>query len=103
MAADDLENRIERIEQQIDSLATSVDARFGEHGARFDRLETVTDDAFAEQRRCSEFAFETLGSEMRDGFSRIERKLDGFIDAQTRTNALAERRLQRLEARDASR
>jgi hypothetical protein len=36
---------------------------------------------------------------MRAGFDRIERKFDGFIDAQTRTNAFTERRLRRLEAR----
>ena len=35
---------------------------------------------------------------MRAGFGRLERKLDQFIDTQSRTNELVERRLTRLES-----
>jgi len=58
---------------QIDSRFVQIDSRFEQIDSRFDRVET------------------SLG--------RLERKLDGFIDTQTRTNEIAERRLRRLEAR----
>lgn len=94
--ADDLDIRVERVEEKLDALAASVDARFEEVDARFDAV----DQGFVEQRQYTEFAFDTLRTEMRDGFSRIERKLDTFIDVQSATNALTERRLRRLESRE---
>jgi hypothetical protein len=103
---DGLENlpyRVQAVEQKIDALSASVDARFDQ-----------VDVAIAEQRRHTEFAYERLDSKMDAGFARIderfgqidgrfaqmdgrfarlERKLDQFIDAQTKTNELVERRL----------
>jgi hypothetical protein len=76
-----IEQRLTRVENKVDALAESVDA-----GLR-------------EQREYTEFAFGRLRSEMREGFGRIERKLDQFIDTQARTNELVERRLARLESR----
>jgi archaellum component FlaC len=109
--------RLETVEQKIDILAASMDARFDEVTA-----------ALVEQRQDTEFASTQLNARM-DGFdvrlgrvedridpvedrldgvdSRlegidtrlggIERKLDQFIDVQSRANELVERRLQALE------
>ena len=100
---------------QVDARLDANDARFTEVDARFDAI----DAAFVEQRQYTEFAFERLSKEMRDGFKRVdemgrgferlerdmsrgfgrvERKLDQFIDTQSRTNALVERRLAAVES-----
>jgi len=81
---------------------------------RFDEIQA----ALLEQRQYTEFAFDELSAEMRQGFGqvdkrfdqvdkrfgqidkrfdRLERKLDQFIDTQSRANALIERRLKLLE------
>ena len=74
---------------------------------RFDEIQA----ALVEQRQYTEFAFERLSSEMRKGFEqidsrfeqidsrfdRLEGKLDQFIDTQSKTNELVERRLNALE------
>ena len=66
---------------------------------RFDDV----DAAVAEQRQYTEWAYsrleariETLDASMTTGLARLERKLDQFIDAQSKANDLVERRLQRL-------
>ena len=104
----------ETVEQKLDKLSASVDHRFGAVDRRFDavdqRFDAVDrqfDDvraALAEQRQYTEFAFDSFASEMRDGFkgvegrfNKLERKLDQFIDTQSKTNELVERRLQMLE------
>ena len=94
---------------------------------RFDDI----DAALIEQRQYTGFAFDRLSEEMRRGFERcdtrfeqidrrfeqidrrfenvegrldrIERKLDQFIDVQSTTNALVDRRLQALERKSARR
>ena len=82
-----------------------VDRRFEQVDRRFDRLE----GALVEQRRYMECAFERAAAQMdarftaqdakmNAGFARIERKLDQFIDTQSKTNELVERRLGRLES-----
>src|SRR5262245_24559769 len=60
---------------------------------RFDDIQ----GALVEQRQYTEFAFERLASEMREGFDRLTRKLDQFINTQSKTNELVERRLKALE------
>ena len=111
----ELGERVERVEQKVDDLATSVDRRFAEFS-----------EALVEGRRYTEFAFDRLegrfgvvesrfdalegrfdGLEGRFGvlegrFGRLERKLDQFIDVQSRANALVERRLNALESRPQS-
>ncbi len=104
----ELGERVERVEQKVDDLATSVDRRFAEFS-----------EALAEGRRYTEFAFDRLegrfdalegrfdGLEGRFGvlegrFGRLERNLDQFIDVQSRANALVERRLNALESRPQS-
>ena len=69
---------------------------------RFDEIR----DGLVEQRQYVEFAFGRLEQAMNDRFdavdarfTRLERTLDQFIDTQTRTNQLVERRLQLLEDR----
>lgn len=109
-----LPDRVQAVEQKVDALSTSVDARFDQ-----------VDAAIVEQRRYTEFAYDRLDSKMDAGFARIderfgeidgrfaqidgrfaqmdgrfarlERKLDQFIDAQTKTNELVERRLRLWE------
>jgi len=99
--------RLATVDEKLDQLAHSVDERFKAIDARFDAV----DVAFVEQRQYTEFAFEQVSTglteirtEMRAGFydtatrfDRFERKLDQFIDTQSRTNALVERRLTALE------
>ena len=67
---------------------------------RFDEIQA----ALVEQRQYTEFAFERLSDQVRTGFEqaekrfdKLERKLDQFIDTQSRTNALVERRVKLLE------
>ncbi len=104
---DNVREQVQAVEQKLDSLSASVDARFD-----------AVDAALIEQRQYTEFAFDRLASEMRAGFTsvndrfnvsearfdsmdsrfnRIERKLDRFIDTQSRANELVERRLRALE------
>jgi hypothetical protein len=90
-----LREQVGSVERKLDTLSTSVDARFDTVDARFAQV----DVAFLEQRQYTEFAFDRLRTEMQDGFERLERKLDQFIDVQMRTNILAERRLTLLESR----
>ena len=85
--------RVQAVEQKVDALSASVDVRFD-----------AVDAALVEQRQYTEFALDRLASEMRAGFSdieghfdRVERKLDQFIDTQSRANELVERRLRALE------
>lgn len=58
-----LPDRVDRIEQKLDSLAVSIDRRFEDVDRRFDdadkRFNEVT-DAIVERRRYTEFAFERL-------------------------------------------
>ena len=67
---DALPERVDRIEQKLDSLAASMDGRFGE-----------VSDAIAEQRRYTEFAFERLQSTMVDEFKKVHLKFDEKIGA----------------------
>ena len=111
---DRLEERVQVVEGKVDQLASAMNAGF----------QTV-DEAFREQREYTEFCFARLEARMDAGFaqiddrfaqiddrfvkiddrfnkmdaglSRVERKLDQFIDVQTRTNDLVERRLRALE------
>jgi hypothetical protein len=121
----------ETVGQKLDTLSASVDKRFDTLSAsvdeRFDTLSTSVDERFdavdvalIEQRQYTEFAFDRLADEMRNGFgaiegrlggidgrlggidgrfNRLERKLDQFIDTQSRANELVERRLTALEPR----
>jgi hypothetical protein len=89
--------RMERVEQKLDALSTSVDRRFDALSASVDERFGAVDVALVEQRQYTEFAFERL-----DGrFDRLERKLDQFIDTQSTANRLMERRLTALEPRSA--
>ena len=88
------------VEQKLDTLSASVDQRFNVVDRRFDEVTA----SLVEQRQYTEFAFDRLAGEMRVGFKgvdtrldRLERKLDQFIDTQSKTNQLVERRLQALE------
>jgi tetrahydromethanopterin S-methyltransferase subunit G len=93
------------VEQKLDALSVSVDKRFDSVDQRFHavdkrfdavdkQFETVT-VAIVEQRQYTEFAFGRVETRL----DRIERKLDQFIDTQTKTNELVERRLTRFESR----
>jgi len=62
----------------VDARFTSIDGRFASIDARFDSMDARFDSMDAR-------------------FNRLERKLDQFIDTQSRANAIAERRLKRLE------
>ena len=81
----------------LDALSGSVDSRFAALTASLDERFDAVDVALIEQRQYTEFAFDRLDSR----FDRLERKLDQFIDVQSRTNALVERRLTALEPRPA--
>jgi hypothetical protein len=105
--------------EAVDARFEAVDARFEAVDARFDgvdtRLEELTEQlatGLAEQRAYTDHAFGRLRQDLQEqsartaaGFdrtdghlARIERKLDRFIDTQSKTNELIDRRLQRLES-----
>ena len=111
---DDLTQCVQTVEEKLDRLSVSVDQRFGQIDRRFEqvdrrfeqidrRFEQVDrrfdqiDAAIIEQRQYTEFAYSRLETKMDAGFSRVERKLDQFIDVQLQTNQLVDRRLQALE------
>src|SRR5215211_4145364 len=101
-----LPDRVESLERKIDVLAASLDARFD-----------GVDLAIAEQRAFTAFVHEQIEGrvgqidgrlgqidgrvgqiegrfgQMESHFDRLERKLDGFVDTQSRANEIAERRL----------
>ena len=111
----ELETRLLRVEAKLDALTESVDVRFG-----------AVDEAIAEQRQYTEFAFhQVVGRfdqvdgrfgqvdrrfdqvdgrfDQVDGrFNGLDRKLDQFIDTQSKANELVERRLNALESRRAA-
>jgi len=64
----DLPERVGVIEQKLDGLIQSVDARFDQ-----------VDAAIVEQRAYTEFAYEKLDAKMDASFARVDRKMDaGF-------------------------
>jgi hypothetical protein len=99
------------VDKRFDTLSLSVDERFDTLSASVDERFDAVDVALIEQRQYTEFAFNRLADEMRNGFgavngrldgvdgrfNRLERKLDQFIDTQSRANELVERRLTALE------
>jgi chromosome segregation ATPase len=91
--------RIEGRFAGVDRHFARVERRFEGLEGRFERLE----GRFEGLEGCFERLegrFEGLEGRfegLEGGFGRLERKLDQFIDTQSRTNALAERRLTRLE------
>lgn len=99
-----MDSRFDTVTQWLDTLSASVDGRFDTVDERFAMLSSsggerfdAVDAALVEQRQYTGFAFDRL-----DGrFDRLERKLDQFIDTQSTTNKLVERRLATLEPRSA--
>ena len=106
------------VDQRFDTLSASVDRRFDAVNERFGTLSASVDERFdavdvalVEQRQYTEFAFDRLDSRfdtvdsrfdtVDSRFDRLERKLDQFIDTQSTTNRLVERRLTALEPRSA--
>ena len=94
------------VDGRFDTLSVSVDERFDTLSVSVDERFDAVDVALIEQRQYTEFAFDRLADAMRNGFNgvdgrfnRLERKLDQFIDTQSRANQLVERRLTALEPR----
>jgi len=101
----------ETVEQKVDKLSASVDKRFDTLSASVDKRFDDVAAALVEQRNYTEFAFDRLAGEVQNGFkgvagrlnsidsrfNRLERKLDQFIDTQSKANVLVERRLTTLE------
>jgi hypothetical protein len=76
------------LEEKVDKLSASVDARFARVDTCFDKVR----EALVEQRQYAEFAFETLRTEMTAGFSRMDRRFDRVLDSLARTNHRRRRR-----------
>jgi hypothetical protein len=104
MSIEEDSGEAQTVEQKIDTLSASMDRRFDTLSAsvdqRFDTLSASVDHRFddvsaslVEQRQYTEFAFDRLAGDMKAGFNRLERKLDQFIDTQSKANQLVERRL----------
>ena len=55
---------LETIAEKVSALSKSVDARFVDVDRRFDEVS----EAFVEQRKHTDFAFEQLRTEMKGGF-----------------------------------
>ena len=87
------------VDGRFTTLSASVDERFSTLSASVDERFDAVDVALVEQRQYTEFTFNRLDSR----FDRLERKLDQFIDTQSATNRLVERRLTALEPRSAPR
>src|SRR5215510_15133671 len=99
----------ETLEQKVDKLTATVEARFDSVDKRFDavdkrfeavdkQFEEVT-EALVEQREYTEYAFDRLRTEINAGsrqirgdISRLERKLDRVLDTRTRTKSPRRRR-----------
>lgn len=76
-----LPETLDTIAEKVAALTKSTDKRFDE-----------VSEAFVEQRKYTEFAFEQLRTEMNGGFNRIDRKLDRVLDTLKRTPAPSRRR-----------
>ena len=83
-----VEVKLDRLTDRVQTLEEKVDTGF-----------KAMDAGFLEQREYTEFSHAQLAGAMNAGFSRLERKLDAFIDTQSQTNALVERRLKAREQR----
>jgi hypothetical protein len=92
---DDLTERVGVVEVKLDRLANRVEIL----EEKVDEGFKAMDAGFVEQREYTEFSHAELTKTMNAGFSRIELKLDAFIDTQSQTNALVERRLKAREQR----
>jgi chromosome segregation ATPase len=99
-----VDGRFEQVDarfEQVDARFEQVDARFGQVDARFGQLDErlaaidrqfeaihkefrEVQGHFVEQREYTEFAYERLDRRLTQGFSRLERRLDQVIDAQSR-------------------
>jgi chromosome segregation ATPase len=82
----DVDSRFNSVDVRFNSVDVrfnSVDSRFNSVDSRFDSLDS---------------RFDSLDSR----FNRLERKLDQFIDTQSKANQLMERRLQALETEPGS-
>ena len=64
-------------------MNTDIDKRFDDVGRRSADIDKRFDEvieAIAEQRQYTEYAFDTLHTEMQTGLTRLERKIDGLDD-----------------------
>jgi hypothetical protein len=97
-----LEEKVDRLTARVDAGFADVDQRFEAVNRRFEavdkrfeavdkRFDEVT-EALVEQRKYTEFAFDTLKTEMTGGFGRLEHKLDRVLDTLTRTKSSRRRR-----------
>ena len=119
---DNLTERVQVVEGKLEQLTVTVT----ELSATMERGFGAVDEAFLEQRHYTEFCFARLETKMDAGFervdarfeqidarfdrvdarfdkmegslARVERKLDQFIDVQSKANELVERRLRGLES-----
>ena len=105
---DNLTERVQVVEGKLEQLTMTVT----ELSATMERGFRAVDEAFLEQRQYTEFCFARLETKMDAGFervdarfnrmegslARVERKLDQFIDVQSKANELVERRLRGLES-----
>ena len=123
MADQDMERlnrKVDEIAGKLDTLSASVDTRFGDVNTRFDAVDERFDGVdkrfdqtiadinvhFVEQRQYTELAFDTLRTEMREGFAemrvgfaavhsgfeQLDRRLAIFIETQGRINQDLQRR-----------
>jgi predicted nucleic acid-binding Zn-ribbon protein len=101
MPENGMSERADRIEKKLDALSASVDARFEQVEKRFEQIDRRFNDVdrqflevrdhFVEQRQYIEFACDRLSKridnseqKLTEGLSRVERKLDQFIESQSR-------------------
>jgi hypothetical protein len=108
MPENGMSERADRIEKKLDALSASVDARFEQVDKRFEQVDKRFEqidrrfndvdrqflevrDHFVEQRQYIEFAYDRLSKridnseqKLTEGLSRVERKLDQFIESQSR-------------------
>ena len=119
---DGLERKVDALSANVDALSASVDQRFDEVAKGFVEQRQYTEFAFDRLTVEMRGGFNELRggfnelrggfnelrgglnelrgglNELRGGVQRFERKLDQFIDMQSKTNELVERRLNALES-----
>jgi uncharacterized coiled-coil protein SlyX len=92
VAVETIDEKVTALSADVDARFADVDARFADVDARFagvDKRFDEVSEAFVEQRKYTEFAFERLKTdlttEMKSGFGRLDRKLDRVLETLTRT------------------
>lgn len=97
-----LPERVNAIEQKLNALTVSVDERFDRVENLLEARFELIDQAFAEQRRFTEFVFSGLRDQMHARFEAVDRRFDAVdhrFDAADRRFDAVDRRFDAVDLR----